>query len=212
MNPESDWLLLSEAFDRLAADAVNDSDIICRARRIDAAREIIGCGQVPIIACSDLSNSQNRLASRVEALLAKAIGPRVGFASNEIIGRFRANEMDPAIFGPECSLVFPQICFSGVRVHWPELVEALAAAGFAIIAADAGEAGGTSGKQLAWQIALEILSDDARRPARGQGRLMALARLINVELARRGHRYQDDSIRKLIQPSLREWEDKHPDW
>jgi hypothetical protein len=25
--------------------------------------------------------------------------------------------MDPAILGPACSLVFPQICFSGVRVR-----------------------------------------------------------------------------------------------
>jgi hypothetical protein len=157
MSSESDWLLLSEVFDRLAAAAVNDSEIICRTRRIDAAREIIGCGQVPIIACSDLPNSQNRLASRVEALLAKAIGPRVGFASNEIMGRFRGSEIDPEIFGSACSLVFPQICFSGVRVHWPELVEALAAAGFAVTAAGAGVAQRTCGKQWAWQ---KLILDD----------------------------------------------------
>jgi len=69
---------------------------------------------------------------------------------------------------------------------------------------------GRSIKTLVCEIADEILADDARRPALGYGRLTALALLVNAELALRGHQYQDESIRKMIQPFLREWEGHHP--
>jgi hypothetical protein len=88
---------------------------------------------------------------------------------------------------------------------------------FAVSAANAPEAGrpGPKGKQkiakLAWQIALEILADNARRPPPGYGRCISLARGVNAELTKQGHQYQADSIRKMIGPSLREWEGRHPD-
>jgi hypothetical protein len=66
-------------------------------------------------------------------------------------------------------------------------------------------------KVIAWEIAEGILADDTRRPPRGFGRLMALARLVNAELGRRGHQYETDSVRKMIGRDLREWEAKHPD-
>ena len=64
--------------------------------------------------------------------------------------------------------------------------------------------------QLAWKIAERLLKSDQAR-ARGHGRLMSLARQVNQELAKGGHKRQDDSIRKAIGPSLREWERKNPD-
>jgi hypothetical protein len=70
--------------------------------------------------------------------------------------------------------------------------------------------GKQSVKDFACQMALSILGDDDQRPAPGYGRLMALARLVNAELVRRGHQYQDDSVRRMIQPVSREWEAKHP--
>jgi hypothetical protein len=63
--------------------------------------------------------------------------------------------------------------------------------------------------QLAWKIALQILQS-ADRPAHGHGRLTALARMVNTKLASKGHRRQDDSIRKAIRRSLREWEAANP--
>ena len=39
---------------------------------------------------------------------------------------------------------------------------------------------------------------------------MALARLVNAELSKRGHEYKDDSVRRMIGPTLREWETRHP--
>jgi hypothetical protein len=64
--------------------------------------------------------------------------------------------------------------------------------------------------QLAWRLAEQML-DAGQAPRRKHGRLMALAREINAELGRQGHKRHDDSIRKAIGPSLREWEMKHPD-
>jgi hypothetical protein len=64
--------------------------------------------------------------------------------------------------------------------------------------------------ELAWRIALHILEEGERRPARGRGRLTQLARLVNDELDKKGHVRQADSIRKAIGPSLREWETKNP--
>jgi hypothetical protein len=82
----------------------------------------------------------------------------------------------------------------------------------AVAAADPGEAGKPGRQKEAWQIAFEILSDDALWPARGHGRLMTLARLVNAERTRRGHqRREDDTIRKWLEAGLREWEAKHPD-
>ena len=65
--------------------------------------------------------------------------------------------------------------------------------------------------QRAWQIARQILDDPSQRPPRGRGRLIALAREVNAELANHGLRRKDDSIRKAIGPSLRVWEAKNPE-
>jgi len=82
----------------------------------------------------------------------------------------------------------------------------------AVAAADPGEAGKPGRQKEAWQIAFDILSDDALRPARGHGRLMTLARLVNAERTRRGRQHrEDDTIRKWLEAGLRQWEAKHPD-
>jgi hypothetical protein len=70
---------------------------------------------------------------------------------------------------------------------------------------------GQSIANQAWQAALKVLADDKQRPPLGYGRLAELAHLVNAELISQGYRYQDDSIRKAIGPSLREWEAQNPD-
>ncbi len=70
--------------------------------------------------------------------------------------------------------------------------------------------GEQSVNQLAWEIASKIL-DSPDRPARRHGRLIALARKVNIKLASQGYNRQDESIRKAIGPSLREWETANPD-
>jgi hypothetical protein len=58
-----------------------------------------------------------------------------------------------------------------------------------------------------WPIALQILKDDEVRPPRGYGRLMKISRLVNAKLQ---ERYKDDSVRRAIGPSVREWESRNP--
>jgi hypothetical protein len=70
------------------------------------------------------------------------------------------------------------------------------------------KAGESAKAGLAWQLALEVLSDDSLRPAPGYGWLAQLARKVNSKLKKRGFQYRDDSIRRMIQPSAREWERK----
>jgi len=72
------------------------------------------------------------------------------------------------------------------------------------------KAGAQKPKELAWEIALAILEDEARRPPRGHGRLTTLAGTVNVELTKHGLQYKNDSVRKMIESSVREWERKHP--
>lgn len=68
-----------------------------------------------------------------------------------------------------------------------------------------------SPKDLACNIALDILANDERRPQRGYGRLIAIARLVNDDARFKGHSYEFDSVRKMIGPAVREWEAKNPD-
>jgi len=63
--------------------------------------------------------------------------------------------------------------------------------------------------QIAWQLAEEILNS-GRGPKRGYGRVTALAHMVNIKLAEHGPKRQDDSIRKSIGPSLRDWQAKNP--
>jgi hypothetical protein len=65
------------------------------------------------------------------------------------------------------------------------------------------------GKDGAWGLAEDILENDdarARLPKR-RGRLSELAKLIQAKLPD----YEVDSIRRMIGPSLREWEERNPD-
>jgi hypothetical protein len=73
------------------------------------------------------------------------------------------------------------------------------------------KAGAWSAKNLACQIVLSLLEDETKRPPRGRGRLATLAGMVNAELTGRGHQYKDDSVRKMIGHSVREWEEKHPE-
>jgi hypothetical protein len=71
------------------------------------------------------------------------------------------------------------------------------------------KAGAISVKDLACKLVLRILDDEAQRPPRGRGRLTTLAGMVNADLVRHGHHYKDDSVRKMIAPSVRDWEKKH---
>jgi hypothetical protein len=73
------------------------------------------------------------------------------------------------------------------------------------------KAGARSTKNLACEIALSLLEDATKRPPRGHGRLATLAGMVNAELTGRGRQYKDDSVRKMIAHTVREWEKKHPD-
>jgi hypothetical protein len=70
--------------------------------------------------------------------------------------------------------------------------------------------GGRKVDELAWDIALHILESE-QKPKRGHGRLTALARMVEIELAKEGHKRLVESICKAIRRSLREWETKNPD-
>jgi hypothetical protein len=72
------------------------------------------------------------------------------------------------------------------------------------------KAGEKSPKDLACDIARQILDDEKKRPKLGYGRRITLARMVNDELARLGYRYANDSVRKMIGLSLEEWEAKNP--
>ena len=71
--------------------------------------------------------------------------------------------------------------------------------------------GEKSPKELACQIALEVLDDKEKRPKRGYGWRTKIARLVNAELASRGSKYRDDSVRRIIYPTIKEWEIENPD-
>ena len=71
------------------------------------------------------------------------------------------------------------------------------------------KAGAISVKDLACKLALRVLDDEAQRPPRGRGRLTTLAGMANADLVRYGHQYKEDSVRKMIAPSVRDWEKRH---
>jgi hypothetical protein len=64
--------------------------------------------------------------------------------------------------------------------------------------------GETKAAAIAWEIALQILEHDGRRPPRAHGRLTALARVVQASLKARGHNRELDTITKDIRPGLRE--------
>jgi hypothetical protein len=248
----SGWVRLSEARDWLdtiiAASAVAASDhVIClpdehlEACTIEAFREIIGYGKVPVRAVRDdyevsiiaVRDDGSIIPERVEKLLAAASHTIVYPSVDQIVAYF-SSCADRTIFGPRSDLFTmarDHVCFSDVEVHLPALVKPLEAIGFSagapldgatapvepgrlesVMASRPGPKGSEQGiARLAWEIALKILADNDQRPPRGYGRVIKLARLVNAELAQQGHRREDDSVRKAISPSLREWEKKYPD-
>jgi hypothetical protein len=150
----SDWPLLSEARDRIdtiiatgaIAAAIIDGPVLTlrddepveTRLTIAAFRDIIGCGEVPVIAVRD---DCGRLTPEpVEVLLTVASNALFYTPINEIDAYFDSRR-DRSMFGPRSYLIdmalYPpaerselQICFSGVRVNWPTLVNKLKAAGF----------------------------------------------------------------------------------
>jgi hypothetical protein len=129
MAAQSDWPLLSAAFDRLDSSTT------------DSARDITGRGQVPVTGTrSDIPGSTT--PERVEALLRNAT--RVDISGDDIRALYAAGQDIRSILGPRSSMQSENVVawvygkadctvtFRTARVHWPALVEALAAAGFAV--------------------------------------------------------------------------------
>jgi hypothetical protein len=97
------------------------------------------------------------------------------------------------------------------RVHWPPLASALTEAGYRVKNRRPGPHDGEkSPKDLACEIALRILGDKARRPKPGYRRMTTLAQTVNAELAGEGYQYLDDSVRRMIGPTVRDWETRNP--
>jgi hypothetical protein len=110
MPKQSDWPLLSEAYNRL--DGSDGS--------VAAAFDIIGRGQVPVSAYrSNVTDNMSGLPERIETLLGEARQGLVQFPLSEIY----------ALFDGEAE---PWARFFAARVRWPELVDKLEAAGFAV--------------------------------------------------------------------------------
>jgi hypothetical protein len=188
----------------------------------NSLRMILMRGRVPMVATrSDMYG--HHPPDRMERLLANAVSTYFYFSLDCISANYSgfdeaghwfkpSIEDRAALFGRHSDLatglsVFDAIEFRDVRVHWPELVEVLEEAGLRRRPRLGGTPSGPkpgepSVKELMWNIALGILTDGPRPPL-GRGRLTALARLVN-KAANKGHK--DDSVRKIIRPSLREWE------
>jgi hypothetical protein len=211
MASQSNWLLVNE-----------EADPRLDTGTIDAAHNIIGRGQVPVTAIrSDIPVSTT--PERVEGLLAKATRTVVSLWGDEITAHYSGEQDRRSILGPRSNLESVPggliwwsysgstdwaIGFRSVRVHWPELVKALEEAGFRLRKRRPGPKDGEqSVKDLACEAALQILDDEEQRLELGHGRLTTLAGIVNARL---GHRYKDDSIRKMIGPSVRDWEIRNP--
>jgi hypothetical protein len=70
--------------------------------------------------------------------------------------------------------------------------------------------GKKSAKDLACEIALSILNDEGQRPDKRHGRLIALARSIQVSLDKEGYTYVEDTIERFIRDTVKDWEQKNP--
>jgi hypothetical protein len=214
MASQSDWLLLNKEADRRLDTGT-----------IDAAHNMINRGQVPVTAIrSDIPGSTT--PERVEGLLAKAARTALSSWGDEITAHYSGEQDRRSILGPRSNLesVYGGLAWSygyrapdwtirfrSVRVHWSALVEALEEGGFRLRKRRPGPKDGEqSVKDLACEIALQVLDDEAQRPNPGYGRRVRLAGIVNAKLAKLGHQYKDDSARKMIGPTLREWETKHP--
>jgi hypothetical protein len=63
---------------------------------------------------------------------------------------------------------------------------------------------------LAWDIAEQVLNGDAK-PLAGRGRLTELARRVQPELEKEGHKREIDSITKYIREAFKKWQRENPD-
>lgn len=66
-------------------------------------------------------------------------------------------------------------------------------------------------KPRADDVVRAILSNGAKLPPRGRGRIVKLARMVQEKFASEGIQYQLNSIEKMIRPAVREWEQQNPD-
>ena len=71
--------------------------------------------------------------------------------------------------------------------------------------------GQNSPKDLACEIVLSILNDEAQRPPKRHGRLTALARMVQAVLGNEGKSYAVNSIEKFIRGTVQDWEKRNPD-
>jgi hypothetical protein len=149
--------------------------------------------------------AHRRISAAIYRKLAKAISTGELESKREAILEDKPDELDPTM----CVLdAEPILEIAEHRGDYGETIRRLL---IARQVRSGPKAGARSIKGLACEIALRILEDEAQRPPRGRGRLTKLAGLVNAELAGHPHRYQPDSIRRSIGPSVREWEKKHPD-
>ena len=71
--------------------------------------------------------------------------------------------------------------------------------------------GKKSAKDLACDIVLAILNDDAQRSLKRHGRLIELARMVQAVLDKDGKTYEVNSIEKFIRDTVKEWQKMNPD-
>jgi hypothetical protein len=71
--------------------------------------------------------------------------------------------------------------------------------------------GKKSAKDLACDIVLAILNDDAQRSLKRHGRLIELARMVQAVLDKDGKTYEVNSIEKFIRDTVKDWQKKNPD-
>lgn len=204
MVPQGDWPLLSEALD--AADVWTGT--------FDA---VLSSGRVPLRG----KRLGHFRGDPIEPWLPRVKSVSILSVINQITLRLDAASADERAIAEQLTrhpgypgVLLPSdwtVTFTAVRVRWPNLVEELAAEGCTLPSAKHPRPGPKAGAKTdihhqAWEIARNILADDERRPEHRHGWRIKLARMVNAELIKDGHEYQDDSVREMIAPSLREWE------
>jgi len=66
-------------------------------------------------------------------------------------------------------------------------------------------------KDRAFDAVRPILDDDAKRPPKGRGRLVRLARMVQESLLLEGIRYEQNTIERMIRQAVRQWEEHNPE-
>jgi hypothetical protein len=179
MATQSDWPLLSQAFDRLSTYEALPQFSAYDVMR--AARDIVGRAQICLTGTrSDITATQT--PEPIEGLLAKAARADVFSYNNEIFADYDGRQDFRSILGPRSNLQSEntlawsygltdcRIRFRNVRVHWPSLVGVLTQAGFTVSAEQSHRRGAYKGELTAFMarlapMMLSSLTDDdiARR-------------------------------------------------